>query len=87
MIYSDKLVLEGYDGVTIDGYVGAETEVTIPTHIDGKLVQEINEYAFAYNPILKKVDISDNVFRIMESAFYHCENLKESETVQAALGD
>ncbi len=77
LIYSDKLVLEGYDGVTIDGYVGAETEVTIPTHIDGKLVQEINEYAFAYNPILKKVDISDNVFRIMESAFYHCENLKE----------
>lgn len=77
LIYSDKLVLEGYDGVTIDGYVGTESEVTIPTHIGRKPVQEINEYAFAYNPILEKVDIKDNVFRIMESAFYHCENLKE----------
>lgn len=27
LIYSDKAVLAGYDGVTIDGYVGAETEV------------------------------------------------------------
>ena len=77
LIYSDKSVLEGYDGVTIDGYVGAGSEVAIPTHIGRKPVQEINEYSFAYNPMLEKVNISDNVFRIMESAFYHCENLKE----------
>ena len=77
LIYSDKIILQGYEGVTIDGYVGLETEVTIPTHIGGKPVQEINEDAFAYNPTLEKVIISDNVFRIMENAFYHCENLKE----------
>lgn len=77
LIYSDKKVLAGYDGVTIDGYVGAETEVEIPLYIDGKPVQEINENAFAYNPTLEKVDISDNVFRIMKNAFYYCGNLRE----------
>lgn len=77
LIYSDKAVLEGYDGVTIDGYVGAETHVTIPYYIDGKPVQEINKNAFAYNPALQSVDISDNVFRIMDGAFYHCGNLQE----------
>lgn len=70
LIYSDKAVLAGYDGVTIDGYVGAETEVEIPLYIDGKPVQEINENAFAYNPTLEKVDISDNVFQIMDGAFF-----------------
>ncbi len=77
LIYSDKAVLAGYDGITIDGYVGAETEVVIPLHIDGKPVQEINENAFAYNPTLEKVDISDNVFRILSGAFFRCGNLKE----------
>lgn len=77
LIYSDKAVLAGYDGVTIDGYVGAETEVEIPAYIDGKPVQEINKNAFAYNPTLEKVDIPDSVFRIMKNAFYHCGNLRE----------
>lgn len=77
LIYSDKAVLAGYDGVTIDGYVGAETEVEIPLYIDGKPVQEINKKAFAYNPTLEKADISDNVFRIMDGAFCHCGNLRE----------
>ncbi len=77
LIYSDKKVLAGYDGVTIDGYVGAETEVEVPLYIDGKPVQEINENAFAYNPTLEKVDISDNVFQIMDGAFFRCGRLKE----------
>lgn len=77
LIYSDKEVLAGYDGVTIDGYVGAEIEVEIPLYLDGKPVQEINEDAFAYNPTLEKVDISDNVYRILGGAFFRCRNLKE----------
>lgn len=77
LIYSDKAVLAGYDGVTIDGYVGAETEVEIPLYLDGKPVQEINKSAFAYNPTLEKVNITDNVFRIMDDAFYHCGSLSE----------
>ena len=77
LIYSDKEVLAGYDGVTIDGYVGAETEVEIPLYLDGKPVQEINEDAFAYNPTLEKVNVSDNVYRILGGAFFRCRNLKE----------
>lgn len=77
LIYSDKKIPAGYDGVMIDGYVGAETEVEIPLHIDGKPVQEINEDAFAYNPTLEKVNISDNVLRILDGAFFRCGNLKE----------
>lgn len=77
LIYSDKAVLAGYDGVTIDGYVGAETEVEIPLYLDGKPVQEINEGAFEYNPTLEKVNVSDNVYRILGGAFFRCRNLKE----------
>lgn len=77
LIYSDKAVLAGYDGVTIDGYVGAETEVEIPLYLDGKPVQEINAGAFSYNPTLEKVSISDNVCHILEGAFFRCRNLKE----------
>ena len=77
LIYSDKAVLAGYDGVTIDGYVGAETEVEIPAYIGRKPVQEINKNAFAYNPTLEKVDIPDSVFRIMDGAFCHCGSLSE----------
>lgn len=86
LIYSDKAVLAGYDGVTIDGYAGAETEVEIPLFIGTKLVQEINRKAFAYNPTLEKVDISDNVFRIMDGAFYHCGNLREVRLSQQLWG-
>lgn len=77
LIYSDKEVLAGYDGVTIDGYVGTEKEVRIPDYIDGKPVQEINQEAFSYNYALEKIDISDNVFQILKNAFVDCKNLKE----------
>lgn len=77
LIYSERSVLTGYDGIVIDGYVGTETEVEIPLYIDGKPVKEINENAFAYNPTLEKVNISDNVFRILGGAFFRCGNLKE----------
>ncbi len=77
LIYSDKEVLAGYDGLTIDGYVGVGTEVDIPLSIDEKPVQEINKRAFAYNPTLEKLNVSDNVFRILDSAFFRCRNLKE----------
>ena len=53
------------------------TEVDIPLSIDEKPVQEINKRAFAYNPTLEKLNVSDNVFRILDSAFFRCRNLKE----------
>lgn len=77
LIYSERSALTGYDGIIIDGYVGTEKEIEIPLYIDGKPVKEINENAFAYNPTLEKVNISDNVFRILSGAFFRCGNLKE----------
>lgn len=76
-IYSDKKVFAGYDGITIDGYFGTESEIVIPYFIDGKPVQEINQYAFDRNPTITEVDISDNVYRILKNAFYNCQSLKE----------
>lgn len=76
-IYRDKDILAGYDGVTIDGYIGTKEEITIPDSIDGKLVQEISRSAFAYHPTITKVNISNHVIRIMEEGFYHCKELKE----------
>lgn len=76
-IYSEKDILEGYDGVTIEGYTGTEEIIEIPYFIEGKLVQEINQNAFSYHPTITRVDISNNVFRIMENAFYSCKKLKE----------
>ncbi len=63
--------------VEITGYTGSETEIEIPSEIDGKAVTSIGEGAFARCSILTNIKIPDGVTSIGEAAFLYCENLIE----------
>ncbi|MBR7032924.1 MAG: leucine-rich repeat domain-containing protein, partial [Clostridia bacterium] len=65
--------------VTITGYNGSDTDVTIPSEIDGYPVTEIGDWAFEYCS-LTSVTIPDSVMRIGEGAFWGCDSL-ESVTI------
>lgn len=82
-ISAEELVTEdGYeytvleDGtVEITGYTGTDTELVIPSEIEGKSVTSIGGYAFYNNNKLTSIRISDNVTNIGRAAFYACQDL------------
>lgn len=52
------------------------TEIKIPSSIDGVEIKEIANMAFVGNELLEKVEISNNIEKIGESAFAFCPNLE-----------
>lgn len=68
---------EIYDGtIKITGYSGSETELTIPSEIDGKSVTRIDSFSFRGYLPLTSLTISDGVQKIEDCAFCKCKNLK-----------
>lgn len=65
----------GENGVTIIGYIGDDTELTIPEQIDGSPVTAIDEVAFYACENLTGVTIPDGVTTIGTYAFYACKSL------------
>lgn len=63
-------------GITIIGYTGTATALTIPAQIEGKNVTKIETSAFNYNKILVEVTFPDTLKIIGARAFQHCEALK-----------
>ncbi|MBO7310403.1 MAG: leucine-rich repeat domain-containing protein [Clostridia bacterium] len=68
---------------TITGYMGADTDIVIPTSIDGYQVVEIGDNAFSDKQI-KSVIIPDGVKRIGWFAFNGCMELT-SATVPSSV--
>ena len=68
---NDYLFYREEDGNTLMGYIGEETELTLPSDIKG-----IHPYAFVDNDELVSVVIPDGLTEIAEFAFYNCNNLK-----------
>ena len=67
---------ENYNGgITITGYNGSDTEVIIPSEIDGKSVTEIGDSAFRDCPGLTTVTIGNGVTSIGRYAFMRCTGL------------
>ena len=62
-------------GVTIIRYTGSDTEVVIPSTINGKKVTSLGNYAFSYCTSLTSVTIANGVTSIGTAAFYGCENV------------
>lgn len=62
-------------GVTITGYTGTGTDISIPSRIDGQMVTGIGEKAFYFNKNLTSVTIPEGVTSIGDSAFYYCTSL------------
>ena len=60
---------------TITGYVGADTDVVIPSVINGYTVTRIGEWAFSDNDSIESVTVPDTVTEIGDGAFDSCDNL------------
>jgi len=63
--------------VTITKYIGNETDVDIPSEIEGFPVTAIGEKAFFECTILESVSIPDSVNSIGKYAFYMCNKLEQ----------
>ena len=61
-------------GVNILGYSGNESNVVIPSYINGAPVVGIGDYAICHNG-MTSVTIPETVKSIGAYAFYHCSNL------------
>ncbi|GHT59372.1 hypothetical protein FACS1894109_15170 [Spirochaetia bacterium] len=61
--------------ITITGYTGASTNLTIPSTIDGKPVTSIEGWAFYNCSNLTSVTIGNSVTSIGDQAFYGCSSL------------
>ncbi|MCI6188633.1 MAG: leucine-rich repeat protein [Clostridium sp.] len=61
--------------VTIIKYIGTDTDVNIPSKIDGKPVTSIGDSAFIYCTCLTSVTMADSVTSIGNYAFGHCWSL------------
>lgn len=60
----------------ISSYVGDETKVVIPQYINGAVVHDIKDSAFADNTKIKEVIIPNGVETIASNAFSNCKNLE-----------
>ena len=82
-------ITENEDGtVTISRYIGTETDIVIPSQIDGKAVSAIGNVtgttgAFEGCTNMTSVVIPDGVTEIQDNAFYGCTSL---ETVTIPSG-
>lgn len=63
--------------IRIIKYTGSESEVVIPSQIDGKNVSCIGREAFKDCSFLTSVTIPNTVTSIQYLAFYRCKNLKQ----------
>ena len=59
-------------GVYVTGYVGSETDLTIPSALNGVTVDYIYSNAFASHAELTRVTIPDSVTMIVSTAFTGC---------------
>ena len=67
---------ENEDGtITITGYSGSDSIITLPSEIDGKTVTGLAGFSFYNNTYLKEITISDNVTVIEEETFSNCTRL------------
>lgn len=62
--------------VTITGYTGSDTALTVPATLDGSPVTEIAADAFAEQTKLTSVTLPDGLKKIADDAFFNCTSLK-----------
>ena len=71
-IDSDYIWFENESGMTLAGYLGNATELTLPIEYNGKSVTNIGDYAFCSCTGLTSVVIGNSVTSIGNYAFYGC---------------
>ena len=83
--YADWEFKENETGVSITGYKGNDTDIVIPSEINGKRVTSIGVWAFKGCSSLTSVVIPESVIEIENSAFYGCYIQKEKFINNSAL--
>ena len=74
---SDFVYEDNGDGtIRITKYNGSETEIVIPSKIDGKRVKNLAAGILPYNNKITDIIISDGITEIGYRAFAECSNLK-----------
>lgn len=68
----------------IAGYTGNDTDINIPSTIDGRKVTSIGNSAFFKNSSLKSITIPSGVAKIGNYAFSYCDSL-ESVTIPSSV--
>lgn len=63
--------------ILITSYIGTESEVVIPSEIDGMTVAAVDVKAFFNNDIVTSVELPDTIVEIQGYTFYKCSNLTE----------
>ncbi len=69
----------GEEYASLESYTGTDTEVVIPSEVDGSIVRELGQYTFYENPSITKVTISDSITTFGNFPFFACTSLKEFE--------
>ena len=78
---SDSLTFENFtytvnnSEITITGYTGEDTQITIPSEIDGMKVTTIGDNAFYKRSELTSIKIPEGVTSIEGWAFFDCSGL------------
>ncbi len=62
--------------ITVCGYLGKNTEITIPSKLAGYDVEYIGEYAFLNNTKLTSITLPSTMKQIGKGAFYGCTKLQ-----------
>lgn len=62
--------------VTITGYTGSDTALTVPATLDGSPVTEIAADAFAEQTKLTSVTLPEGLKKIADDAFFNCTSLE-----------
>jgi len=63
--------------VTVISYIGKETDVKVPSKIEGKAVREILDDAFREKESVKTVTFGDGIQKLGVSVCYQCPNLEK----------
>ena len=66
-----------FDQVAISGYNNQDSNVTIPSTINGLPVTSIASFAFYDMDAIKKVSIPETVVKIQSYSFYECDSLTQ----------
>jgi hypothetical protein len=62
----------GEEYASLEGYSGSDTEIVIPSEIDGNIVRELGQYTFYENPSITEITISDTITAFGDFPFFAC---------------
>jgi len=75
-VTTDYAYINNDDGtISVSGYTGSDTDLTVPGMIDGYVVTGIADHAFEAMADIKSVTLPNGLITIGESAFSDCSSL------------